>query len=234
LRTAPESPILTEKLANTNPGGQALRGAVVLAVLVAALVQGPSPAAAAGPATSGDGAFIMPVGALHVGDQVPAFKAKDIYGADLSLQEMMRAGKKPLLAFWSMYCQACVEKFNAMVAVQAKYGPQGLQVVSVNTDGEYQKGEQEIRGFIAEYEKKHNVRINFPVLYDERNWVPAAMHIEFLPTIVSVDAKGRVFGFYQGFNEAGQGEILAGIESLVQQLLAAYPPCTPASGAAAK
>jgi hypothetical protein len=31
-----------------------------------------------------------------------------------------------------------------LVALQTKYAPQGLQVISVNTDGEYREGEAEI------------------------------------------------------------------------------------------
>lgn len=192
-------------------------------------------AASALPAAAGDylapsaGAYIREVGTLQAGDPVPRFKAQDIYGTVLSLEDLMRDGKKPLLAFWSMYCQACVEKFDAMVLVQNKYGAQGLRVISVNTDGEYQKGEQTIREFIDGYERKHRIKINFPVLYDERNWVPAAMHIEFLPTIVTVGPDGTVAGFYQKFDETSEAEIIAGIESLVKKMLAAYPAGSPSN-----
>ena len=54
-----------------------------------------------------------------------------------------------------------------MVQIQEKYRPRGLQVISINTDGEYRKGEQYIRDFVTDYEKKHGLKVNFPVLYDE-------------------------------------------------------------------
>jgi len=57
-------------------------------------------------------------------------------------------------------CKACVEKFSALVALQAKYEPQGLQVISVNTDGEYQEGEETIREFLGTIEAK--LKINYP------------------------------------------------------------------------
>jgi peroxiredoxin len=178
------------------------------------------------------GAYIRGVGGLRVGDAVPRFRAKDIYGVEICLEDMIKAGKKPLLAFWSMYCQACVEKFNAMVTVQKKYADRGLAVISVNTDGEYRKGEAAIREFIAVYEKKHGFKINFPVLYDDRNWLPQTMGIEFLPTIIAVDPGERVAGYYQKFDETTEADIIAGIEAMAEHLLkvsAASPaPAAPA------
>ena len=130
---------------------------------------------------------------------------------------------------WSMYCQACVQKFNAMVTVQQKYGQQGLTVISVNTDGEYKRGEQEIRDFVADYERKHGIKVNFPVLYDERNWLPQALGIEFLPTILTVDPNARVMEFYQKFGEDDDAEIVRGISELAERMLAAFAAAPPAA-----
>ncbi len=205
------------------------RASLRLSLLFPALLAA-APAAAAEPeGPLSVGAYIRTVGSLKAGDSVPPFRAKDIYGVEVCLEDMIRSGKKPVLAFWSMYCAACVEKFNAMVTVQNRYADRGLSVISVNTDGEYQKGEQEIREFIAGYEKKHGFKINFPVLYDERNWLPQALKIEFLPTIVTVGPTGRIAGFYQKFDESSAEQILAGIEDLARQLLELYPAGAPAA-----
>lgn len=201
------------------------RGIVPVLALAALALAGP--AAAEEKAALSAGAYIRSVGNLQAGDPVPPFRAKDIYGAEICLGDMIAAGRKPVLAFWSMYCQACVEKFNAMTAVQKRYADRGLAVISVNTDGEYQKGEQAIREFIADYERKHAFKINFPVLYDERNWLPQALKIEFLPTIVTVGPDERIAGFYQKFDEATEEQIQAGIDALARELLALYPAGAP-------
>jgi hypothetical protein len=52
------------------------------------------------------------------------------------------------------------------------------------------------------------------------------MGINFLPTIIAVDSQGRVLDFYQKFDEAGEAEILAGIEALVQKAVATVPQGT--------
>jgi len=165
------------------------------------------------------GSYILPAGQLRRGDLVPRFQAVDVYGVNVDLEGLLKAGKRPLLAFWSMYCKSCVDKFDAMTTLQNRYESQGLVVISINTDGEYRRGPQVIREFIADYERRRGVRINFPILYDERNWVAQSMNVEVLPTIVTVDEVGRVGGFYQSFGKNREEEILAGLEELVRKSL---------------
>lgn len=200
----------------------------VAALTLCALLVPGTAARASDQAPLSAGAYILSAGKLKAGDRVPAFRAKDIYGVDVSFEDLIASGRKPLLAFWSMYCQACTEKFKAMVTVQARFADRGIAVISINTDGEYRRGAQEIRDFIARYEREHGFKVNFPVLYDERNWLPAAMGIEFLPTIVTVDPQHRVAGFYQKFGETTEEAILSGIESLARELLAIPPGKDPA------
>jgi len=176
-----------------------------------------APAALAGPGV--DGAYIRPVGGVAPGDPVPPFHAKGLYGEDLDLANLIKYDKKVVLAFWSMYCAACVEKFDAMIAIQKKYEYSGLVVISVNTDGEYRKGEQVIRDFISRYEEKNGVKVNFPVLYDETNWLALAMNVNFLPTIITVDPEGKIHNIYRQFGESDKEAILAGIENIVTDLL---------------
>ena len=189
----------------------------VLALLLTLAAASPCRGADA-PAPSA-GSYILPTGQLRRGDMVPRFQAVDIYGADVDLEGLLREGKHPLLAFWSMYCKSCVDKFDAMTTLQGRYASQGLAVISINTDGEYRRGPKMVRDFIAVYVRHHGVKVNFPILYDERNWVAQAMNVEVLPTIVTVDETGRVGSFYQSFGQHQESEILAGLEDLVRQSL---------------
>jgi len=195
----------------------------VLALLL--LLAAAPPCRGADTQAPGAGAYILPAGQLRRGDLVPRFQAVDIYGLEVDLEKLLRAGKHPLLAFWSMYCKSCIDKFDAMTTLQTRYGSQGLVVISINTDGEYRRGPQMVRDFIADYERRRGVKANFPILYDERNWVAQAMNVEILPTIITVDEAGRVGNFYQSFGKtsrpgvSAEQEALAGLEELVRQSL---------------
>jgi alkyl hydroperoxide reductase subunit AhpC len=210
--------------------GAGMRVAAVPVVALLALLAAAPPCRAADTQAPSAGSYILSTGKLRRGDVVPQFKAVDIYGVEVDLEGLLRSGKRPLLAFWSMYCKSCIEKFDAMTTLQERYASQGLAVISINTDGEYRRGPQVVRDFIAAYERRRGVRINFPILYDERNWVAQAMNVEFLPTIVTVDEVRRVGNFYQSFAEHGDQEVLASLEDLVRQslhLAAAAPEAGP-------
>jgi alkyl hydroperoxide reductase subunit AhpC len=174
------------------------------------------------------GVYVMDPSQIRIGMRVPGFKARGIFGKEVDFEALVQSGRPVILAFWSRYCKACVEKFSALVALQTKYEPQGLQVISVNTDGEYRAGESTIREFMGSIESQRKIKINFPVIYDESNWIPHALGINFLPTIIAVDSQGRVLDFYQKFDEAGEDEIMAGIEALVQKAVATAARNAPA------
>jgi alkyl hydroperoxide reductase subunit AhpC len=203
----------------------------VLALLL--LFAAPTAGRAADAPAPTAGSYILPTGQLRRGDLVPRFQAVDIYGADIDLAALLKAGKHPLLAFWSMYCKSCVDKFDAMTTLQARYASQGLVVISINTDGEYRRGPQVVRDFIADYERRHGVKVTFPILYDERNWVAQALNVEVLPTIITVDEVGRVGGFFQSFGKNRDVDVLAGLEALVRESLhLAHPVAGAAPGPA--
>jgi alkyl hydroperoxide reductase subunit AhpC len=214
--------------------------AAALCVCLLPVAGAAAAAAAAGAGAAGDTVtgystiYVMDPIQIKIGVAVPVFKARGILGKEVDFEALVKSGRPVILAFWSKYCKACVEKFSALVALQAKYEPQGLQVISVNTDGEYKEGEASIRDFLRLIESQRQIQINFPVIYDDHNRIPYALGINFLPTIIAVDAQGRVLDFYQKFDEAGEAEILAGIEALVQKALAASRPAVPAVAPPAK
>jgi alkyl hydroperoxide reductase subunit AhpC len=203
--------------------------ALSVAVSAASLAFG----AEADTVTPYSGVYVMDPSQIKIGARVPSFKARGVFGTEVDFEALVKSGRPVILAFWSKYCKACVEKFSSLVALQAKYAPQGLQVISVNTDGEYREGESTIREFLGTIEAQRKIAINFPVIYDEHYWIPHALGISFLPTIIAVDSQGRVLDFYQKFDEAGEAEILAGIEALVRKAVATVPRGAPATSAPA-
>jgi alkyl hydroperoxide reductase subunit AhpC len=159
------------------------------------------------------------MGGLRIGDPVPRIRARGIFGTEVDIEGMISQRKKVVLVFWSIYCQSCVKKLKALATVQERYGPQGVKIVSVNTDGEYGHGADSVRAFVRDFEAANGIKLPFPVLYDEENPLPQALHIEFLPTIVTLDPEGRVLHVYQKFDESSDEAILAGVEVVVREML---------------
>ena len=159
------------KAATAQSAGRLSRVAMFAVALSISLLPAAVPARAeADKVTRYSGIYVMDPSQIRIGSRVPAFRAKGLNGSEVDFEAIVQGGRPVILAFWSRYCKACVEKFSALVALQAKYGPQGLQVISVNTDGEYREGEEKIREFLGTIEAKLKIKINF------------------LPTIIAVDA----------------------------------------------
>ena len=206
-----------------------MRRAVALATAFCLCLLPAAARAEADAVTSYSSVYVMDPSNIQIGSRVPTFKARGLFGKEVDFEALVKSGRPVILAFWSKYCKACVEKFSALVALQTKYESQGLQVISVNTDGEYREGEATIREFLGTIEAQRKIKVNFPVIYDDKNWIPQALGINFLPTIIAVDSQGCVLDFYQKFDEAGEPEILAGIEALVKKAVATAPRNTPAA-----
>ena len=80
------------------------------------------------------------------------FTLKDADGKPVKLADFK--GKVILLDFWATWCVPCRAEIPALVALQAKYGKQGLQVVGVSIDDPVEK----MKPFVAKY------KMNYPAL----------------------------------------------------------------------
>ncbi len=161
----------------------------------------------------------------RLGDVVrlPEFDLRALDGSSVCSADLV--GKKVvLMAFWSMYCRACVEKFGSLVKIRAKYDPSQVEIISVNTDGEYGLPDETVREFLRGLEAREAFRINFPVVYRGGDALAAKMGIVFLPAIVAAGKEGRIVGLYRRFSEDSEGEIIRGIESVIPEEGREPPP----------
>jgi peroxiredoxin len=145
---------------------------------------------------------------------VPAWDFVDLEGKTIRSADL--TGRKAvIISFWSMYCQACVKHFSALVRLREKYDPAALAIVSMNTDAEYRIPESVVREFLKGLETREKYRVNYPVVVDPENRLAKSLDIFFLPAIISVDGAGRIIGTYRRFMEENDEEIISGIEMIL-------------------
>ncbi len=117
-------------------------------------------------------------------------------------------GNALLVNFWATWCAPCVKEMPALDTLQAKYGKDGLRVISVSQDfGGLPKAKQF-------YER---MNIQHMALYaDDKNQLFNAFAGNSLPLTVLVDRNGNIVKQHAGFiNWNGAKEQLD-----IQQLLA--------------
>ncbi len=195
-------------------GGRTCTGVVAAITLVACLAASPA---------KGSLDYLQKDDKLAEAALVPSLQLQGIDGRTVTRADLI-GGKVVLMAFWSVYCKACVEKFGALVKIRAKYPPDKLEVVSVNTDGEYALSRQVIADFVAGLERREAIRVNFPVYVDGGDKLAAALGISFLPAIITVDREGKVIGIYRRISEDSEEEIIRGIETIIPEEAREPPP----------
>lgn len=115
---------------------------------------------------------------LTMGTRAPEWSLPDLQGNVRHLGDF--AGKPLVLRFSSRRCTVCPDDFGSLAALQEAYGDR-VQFVAVELDV---PADMVALAVQAAYE--------YPILVDERGTTGAAYHLDALPSLVFIDAAGRV------------------------------------------
>jgi cytochrome c biogenesis protein CcmG, thiol:disulfide interchange protein DsbE len=94
------------------------------------------------------------------------------------------AGRPVVVNFWASWCPPCVEEFPVLMQAQRQLGPDGLQVVGVNS----QDNEREARDFLADMDAEGL----FPHVNDPRGERAVEWGVFGLPETFLIDRDGIV------------------------------------------
>lgn len=113
---------------------------------------------------------------------------KDIDGKKVSLSDFK--GKVIILDFWATWCVPCKAEIPDFIALQAKYGGQGLQVIGLSVDDTQSKAKQ----YATE------MKMNYPVLLAEgkEDVLKAYDPIPSIPVSIIIDRQGRIAARHLG------------------------------------
>ena len=105
--------------------------------------------------------------------------------------------------FWASWCGPCRQSFPWMNEMQAKYGPQGFQIVGVNVDLK----NEDAKAFLAKTPAR------FAVAFDPAGATPRTFGIKGMPSSVLIGPDGKVLLEHSGFKEADRAELEAKIKA---------------------
>lgn len=143
-----------------------------------------------------------------------AVATAEIKGLDGSVYTINdKQGKILLLNLWATWCGPCRSEMPALVRMQEKHGPQGFEVIGLNTDEE---DVQTINNFAAE------LKLNYPIAYADLKMQSELLKISKFPGIPQsflLDREGRLRGVFRGANPAD----IAKMEELVAKVVSENP-----------
>ena len=146
---------------------------------------------------------------VQVNALAPAMAARTLGGEVVRLADYV-GSNVVLLEFWSIFCKSCVEEMPRIQRLQERYGPQGLAVLSVNTDV---FSASRVRKFL----RKVGFSPSFPVLRDPRQEIAEAYGVEVLPVTVIIDKRGWIRLYQEGYRPGDERRL----ERVVRRLLGA-------------
>ena len=110
----------------------------------------------------------------------PDFTLTDLEGKPLQLTAFR--GKVVLLDFWATWCAPCKIEVPHLVALQKKYGPEGLQIVGISMDDD----PAPVKVFAQEFS------ISYPVVLGNAELARSYGGVLGLPVAFLIDRDGRI------------------------------------------
>ncbi|MFZ0662148.1 MAG: TlpA disulfide reductase family protein [Acidobacteriaceae bacterium] len=161
--------------------------------------------AAAGAADADDGFEENPL----LGKTAPNFTLTDTEGKRVSLSDYK--GKAVVVDFWATWCAPCRIEIPWLEQFNTQYAGKGLQILGVSEDNlnlddktVLVKEKKDIT------DKAAQMKINYPVLFDDANVSTPYGGVEALPTTFFIDRSGKVVASTVGL--VSRSEIEANIK----------------------
>ena len=121
----------------------------------------------------------------------PVFSITDINGQKLDLASYR--GKVVLLDFWATWCAPCRTEIPHFIAMQNKYGSQGLQIIGISLDD----SADPVKKYYAEQ------KMNYPVAVGDDKLASSYGGVLGLPVAFIIDRQGKILYKHTGETDAG-------------------------------
>ena len=129
--------------------------------------------------------------------------AQPIMAEKFQLDQM--TGKVVLMDFWASWCKPCEKSMPWLAHLQTTYGPQGLQVVAVNLDQDWQDAVKMASSLPPEV----------LLVHDPQGVLAAGRNLRGMPSTYLYDGSGQLAGVHVGFLTGETADKEAEIEALL-------------------
>jgi cytochrome c biogenesis protein CcmG/thiol:disulfide interchange protein DsbE len=130
-----------------------------------------------------------PITTLPLGTSAPAFSLPDVAGRQHTLQEYAIPGHVTVLNFWAFWCDTWKAEMPHLRSLAPLQDERGFRLVAISVDGTR----------LEEFKRLNPQPPPFPVLLDVGGTVSRRYAVAHVPTVVILDASGRVRYVHSGY-----------------------------------
>ncbi len=127
----------------------------------------------------------------------PDFTLKSNSGKNIKLSELR--GQVVIVNFWASWCSPCLQEMPLLEQLYKKYQPLGFTLLGVDVEEDSSAAIKWLK----------EVKVSFPILFDNENIVTERYHVSAMPTTVIIDRDGNIRYIHLGYTP--------GIEKTYQQ-----------------
>lgn len=133
------------------------------------------------------------------------FTLKSMKGSNLKLSEFR--GDVVLINFWATWCGPCRQEMPILNDLYLKYRDKGFTLLGVNVEDDKTKVARMAR----------DLRVVYPVLFDDTSKVSEQYEVDDMPTTVLVDRDGNIRYLHRGFLPGYEDEYQRQVRELMAE-----------------
>jgi len=140
-----------------------------------------------------------PASAVKVKQIAPDFTLASNKGANIRLKDLR--GKVVMINFWATWCAPCRKELPLLNTLYNKYKSKGFVLLGVNIDEKSSLAKKMIK----------ELKINFPVLYDNTQSTSESYDLQAMPSTFIVDKNGVIrfshYGYKTGYEKKYEKDV---------------------------
>lgn len=143
--------------------------------------------------------------AATISGKAPNFTLKSISGKNLKLSEYR--GQVVMINFWASWCAPCRQEMPLLEDLYKKYKGLGFTLLGINVEQDSSKAKTLLR----------NIKVSFPILFDNKNKVSKLYKVSAMPTTVIVDRDGNLRYLHKGYKPGYERDYQKQVRTLLRE-----------------
>lgn len=139
----------------------------------------------------------------------PDWTAVTLDGDTLSMRSMR--GDVVVLDFWGTWCPPCIAWLPRLMKLEHRYAGRPVRFVTVNVESIRPRARQ--AEYVRDFMKRHH--FDLTVVPDADSTIVRAHDIEIYPTVMVVDADGRIAYANSGASDETEASLTAELDGLL-------------------